>query len=1212
MYQRNTCSDAGPGSREVLRYALWVDRGGTFTDCVLVDRATGKARVGKFLSSDMAALTGFRALLGIDSDTCSVPGCEVRMGTTLGTNALLERSGPRTALVTSRGFADLLQVRDQTRSELFSLSSARSAPLADRVAELEHRGLAEGSIGSESPFEDVMETARSLREEGFESVAVAFVHGHLVPELEHSVVGVAQDAGLRTVVASSDVSAENGLLARAETALVDAYLTPVLATYLAKLRDAFGDSSRLWVMQSGGGLAEPARFRGKDSVLSGPAGGVVAVAHLAERFGLGPVVGFDMGGTSTDVSRFDGTFERRHETEVGGVVVRAPMVAVHTVAAGGGSVCRLEDDRMRVGPESAGAVPGPLCYGNHEACDLTLTDVNLALGRLVSDRFPMPLFREPVDRSLEAIASTLGGGQSSNGVAEGFFEVATEAMANAIRQVSVAKGYDIREHALVVFGGAAGQHVCAIARRLSIRRIVIHPLAGVMSAWGIGLAPLSWHREANVAGDPREAQAAAAVRSAVDRLVTEGREQLAGEGIVSVESEATVGLRYAGAEAVLDVPLEPVADLSARFEKEHEREFGYRRPLHAVEVTVVRVRVTGGGHEGPTLLDEVPNLPPARPSRRLWFGGRYLDVAVLDRERMQVRRRYDGPLLVLDATGTLVVEPGFTVERDDEGILFVRSDRCEPPCAVGARTGGVALVEGEAYELQTDPVRFEVLSHAFESTAEQMGAVLRRSAFSTNIRDRLDFSCAIFDAAGALVANAPHIPIHLGAMGASVRAVIRAHPEMVRGDAFATNDPTEGGSHLPDITVIAPVVDMEGRARFFVACRGHHADVGGMTPGSMPAFSRSLEDEGVVFRGERILRSGHFDERRVREILCGGAHPARRPDENLGDLQAQLASVRTGVGLMEELIRRFGMGAVESSMRHVLDRGERCVRRVIGQMSDGEYEFRDTLDDGTPLGVRATVRGEEMALDFSMTSNELADSNLNAPRAVAVACILYFLRTLVGEALPLNSGCLRPVRIIIPQRSLLAPSRERAVAGGNVETSQRLADLLFGAFGVCAASQGTMNNVTLGDESFGYYETIGGGGGAGPGFDGLSGVHVHMTNSRITDPEVLESRVPVRVERFGLRHGSGGCGRYRGGDGLVRELRALVPLDVSLLTERRLAGPFGLSGGEPGAAGRNLRLRLDGSMEELPAKTTLTLAAGEGIRIETPGGGGYGRPQPAP
>ena len=1200
MYREDVDEGREGGWVRSPRFAFWVDRGGTFTDCILWDRETGRVRVGKFLSDDTAPVTGLRSLLGIDRDNSDLPSCEVRLGTTLGTNALLERGGPRTALVTSRGFTDLLRVRDQTRPDLFSLRGERVEPLAQRVEGLRHRGGFDGSTVDESSPDEVSACLRSLLDDGYESLAVAFVYGHRAQRLESGVAEAARRAGFASVVASHEVSSENGLLARAETTVVDAYLTPILTAYFDALRAGFGESSRLWIMQSGGGLAEPARFRGKDSVLSGPAGGAVACAHLATRLSLGPVVGLDMGGTSTDVSRFDGGFERRHETTVGGVVVRAPMVAVSTVAAGGGSVCRFDGDRLVVGPESAGASPGPLCYGDPAANRLTLTDVNLALGRLATDRFPVQLDDAPVHEELGRIAGLVEPGRDPLDIADGFFEIATEAMAAAIRQVSVAKGYDIREHTLVVFGGASGQHACALARRLGVRRVLMHPLAGVMSAWGIGLSPLSWHGEASISGDASSEVTKAAVQTAFDRLAAQGRGHLKQDGVATATVEGAVGLRYAGVETTLDVPLFPLADLVSRFEREHAREFGYRRPGHPVEATVVRVRAYGGGHEGPTELESTHDLPKVRAPRRLRWGGEWLDVPVVDREHLEVNHRVHGPLLVLDATGTLVVEPGFTAEKDEEGILTVCAESMEPAVVHRTVDGGSARA--------VDQVRLEVMSRALSSVAEQMGSTLQRSAMSTNIRDRLDFSCAVFDATGELVANAPHIPIHLGAMGESVRAVSRSHPDMNAGDVFVTNDPSQGGSHLPDITVVAPGFDQSGQRRFFVACRGHHADVGGVTPGSMAARSRSLREEGVVFRGERIVCADRFDEVLVRDILSAGPHPARRPDENLGDLQAQLASVRAGVRVMHELFERFGQDTVSESMQDVLAHGEACVRRAIGRLRDGCYRFEDVFDDGIQLQLKATVSGESMELDFSGTASEQTRSNLNAPRAVTIACVLYFLRTLVGETIPLNDGCLRPVSLIIPDRTLLSPGPDRAVAGGNVETSQRLVDVLCGAFGLCAASQGTMNNLTFGDDSFGYYETIGGGAGAGPHFAGASGVHVHMTNSRITDPEVLESRLPLRVEEFGLRRGSGGAGQHVGGDGLVREIRALAPLQVSVLSERRSTSPFGLDGGGAGATGRNLHLQLDGSVRSLASKATLRIEAGERIRIETPGGGGYGVP----
>jgi 5-oxoprolinase (ATP-hydrolysing) len=1155
-----------------LRYALWVDRGGTFTDVLLLDRASGIVRAVKVLSNE-GFERGFRDLIGLPQG--ELPPVEVRMGTTVGTNALLERRGAATTLVVTRGFADLVRVRDQARPDLFALDIARPPPLAADVVEVGSRAAPDGTVIARD----------SLVIPAATSVAIVLVHGHRAPELERALGrGTAAHVSY-----SHEVAPETGLLARLETTVADAYLTPLLASYLRSVEASIG--SNVWVMQSSGGLTRSDRFRGRDSVLSGPAGGVVACEYLARLAGLERAVGLDMGGTSADVCRIEGAPERRHENEIAGVRLRVPMLAVHTVAAGGGSVCRYEGERLQVGPESAGADPGPLVYGRAAATDLTLTDVNVVLGRVAPERFPIPLDRARADAALEAMSRTLeagGVGRSPIELAEGFFEIAIERMASAIRKVTVERGHDVRDHALIVFGGAAGQHACALARRLGIRTMVAHPFAGVMSALGMGVAPISWHGVRDVGARPVEPGLVGALRAIAAELEDEGVRALRDQGVEATSRTHRAVARYRGTDAVLDVPLDPGSEelFQTRFHRAHGREYGYTRRGHPVEVVRVRTEVSGGAYEAPIAIEREPEGPPVfvRPLR---VEGRFVDAPAYRREALPLDRPIAGPALVLDATGTFVVEPGFELVARADGLLFIHA--VGPPSRAAEAT------------VEVDPVRLEVMSHAFMAVAEEMGVVLERTSLSPNIRERRDYSCAVFDPSGMLVANAPHIPVHLGAMGEAVRGVLRAHPDLAPGDVFATNDPALGGSHLPDITVITPVHDRAMTLRFFVASRGHHADVGGITPGSMPPFSSTLAEEGIVLRGERIVAAGAFDRDRARALFTAGDHPARRPDENLADLEGQIAAGNAGRRLLAELCDRYGADVVTAYLGHVIDLGEREVRARIRELGDGEFAFEDLLDEGAKIRVKAVVRGDEIALDFEGTSPEVA-TNLNAPRSVTTACVLYVLRCLVGRAIPLNDGCLRPVSIRIPPRSILDPSPERAVAGGNVETSQRVVDVLLGALGKLAGSQGTMNNVTFGNATYGYYETIGGGAGAGPSFDGASGVHVHMTNSRITDVEVLESRYPVRVVEFGLRRGSGGRGRHRGGDGLVRELEFLEPATVSILSERRVHAPFGLEGGEPGARGRNL---LDGV--DLGGKCTVEVKAGARLRIETPGGGGFGR-----
>ncbi len=1176
-----------------MHYEVWIDRGGTFTDCVGLDRRTGEVRVAKVLSSDRAPLEGIRQLLGL-ADHAPIPPADIRMGTTLATNALLERKGTRTGLVTTRGFGDLLEIGNQTRPELFALEIRKPPPLHAATLELDARLGADGTVLARPDESAVREGLARLRAAGIESLAVVFLHAYRSGELEDSVAAAARAAGFRHVSPSHEVAAEMGMVARGDTTVADAYLTPLIRDYVEGLLAEL-TGSRLRIMQSSGGLTDAHRFRGRDSVLSGPAAGVVACAHVARASGLARVIGFDMGGTSTDVSRWDGSFERVYETEIAGVRMRAPTILVHTVAAGGGSICRYDGHRFTVGPESAGADPGPLCYGRPEARELTLSDVNLALGRVAQDRFPFPLETARVDAALDGLAARLreeGDGRDGLDVAEGFFRIAIENMAAAIREITVERGHDVRDYALVVFGGAGGQHACALARRLGVRTLILHPMAGVLSAFGMGVAPVGWHGEADAGRHELGPGLLARLTPGYEALERVGRDTLAAEGAdpEAVRIERRLDLRYRGTETALTLGVPAGVDedaLRTAFERLHEREFGYARPEHPVEAVTARLEATWERVAPPLSPPGTTAEPGPLRHAPVRIAGRTHDVPVFLREHLPVGAPLAGPLLVLEETGTVVVEPGFDLTLEEDGRL-VLVDRGGAP--------------GEAASTALDPVLLEIFNNLFMSIAEQMGTVLRRTALSTNIRDRLDFSCAVFDREGGLVANAPHIPVHLGAMGESVRAIVALHPRPEPGDVFVTNDPAAGGSHLPDVTAVTPVHGADGEVAFFVASRGHHADIGGITPGSMPPFSHALAEEGVVLRGVRVVRRGRFDRDAVERLLVRAPHPARRPEDNLADLEAQIAANRRGERLLRELVERYGRDVVDAYMRHVQDNAAARVSEAIARIPEGEHRFEDALDDGTPVCVTLRVRGERLVVDFEGTGPE-SGGNLNAPRAVTIAAVLYVMRCLVGESIPLNSGCLRPVEVRIPEGCLLSPGPDRAVAGGNVETSQRVVDVLLGALGRVAASQGTMNNLSFGDQTFGYYETIAGGAGAGEGFAGASGVHTHMTNSRLTDPEVLEARFPVRLWELEIRRGSGGRGRFRGGDGLVREIEALRPLRFSILSERRVRAPFGLGGGEPGARGRNVH---DG--REIGGKAEVDVAAGGRIRIETPGGGGFGAP----
>jgi len=1218
------------------RWQFWIDRGGTFTDCLGRDPASGAIRVAKVLSSDDAPLIGMRRLLGL-ADDAPIPPSDVRMGTTIATNALLERKGTPCALVITRGFRDLLAIGNQVRPEIFDIEIRKPELLYRRVLEIDARADADGGTLVRPDPGELRARLREIRDSGIDSLAVVLLHAYRAGDLEREVGAAAREIGFDHISLSHEVAAEIGMVGRGDTTVVDAYLTPLIRDYVAGLLAELPGST-LRLMQSSGGLTDADRFRGRNSVLSGPAAGVVACSHLANEALLPGAIGFDMGGTSTDVSRIDGSFERVYETEVAGVRLRAPMMAIHTVAAGGGSVCRYQGLRLTVGPDSAGATPGPLCYGHADADALTVTDVNLVLGRVVPDHFPFALDADRARAALAHLGAPLG--RSAGELGAGFFSIANHNMAEAIRQVTIARGRDVRDYALIVFGGAGGQHACAIARQLGIRTLLFHRFAGVLSAYGMGLADVSWHGVADAARIALDDELMPRLHARFERLTEQGRRVLRAEGFDDEHIAITqrIDLRYRGTDTPLTLAVHDGNALRVDFDAEHARLFGYTRPEHTIEAVAVRVEVVGRDRaplrtRGVTEPPERPVTPPPLRTTPLWIDDGYVDVPLYDRDHLARGVQVDGPAVVMEDTGTIVVDPGFRLSVIDTMRLVVRDvagasviaarmaeqpphpaspQRGEEPEDVPSPAGGGGLGRGWGTAPSTapsiapgaapDPVLLEVFNNLFMSIATQMGSALRRTALSTNIRERLDFSCAVFDRDGGLVANAPHIPVHMGAMGESVRHVVTAHPQPRPGDVYATNDPAAGGSHLPDVTVVTPIHDDRGSLILFTASRGHHADIGGITPGSMPPLSRSIDEEGAVLRALRIVRGGRFDEPAVMAALTAGTYPARNPRDNIADLQAQIAANQTGARLLLRAIDHYGLDTVAAYMRHVQDNAAAQVAGEIRALADGEHSFRDALDDGTPICVTLRVDGDHMEIDFSRTGPQVP-GNLNAPRAVTMAAVIYVLRTLVAAPIPLNSGCLRPVNVRIPAGSVLAPKPGAAVCGGNVETSQRIVDVLLGALGRAAASQGTMNNLTFGDDQFGYYETIAGGGGAGPSFDGASGVHTHMTNTRITDPEILEARFPVRLLEFSLRRGSGGAGRHRGGDGVVRELELLQPMRVSILSERRVFAPFGLAGGSAGAKGRNLH-----NGTELGGKASVDAEAGDRIRIETPGGGGYGPP----
>ena len=1167
-----------------MRPLIAIDRGGTFTDAVLWDRVTGEQRLTKVLSGAGSPLTAIRSVLGLGPKD-AIPPCEVRLGTTVATNALLERKGRPTGLIITRGFKDLLRIGTQARPQLFELDIKRPEPLYHAVAEVDARLTASGQVLLRPRQSDAEALYERYRKDGITSLAIVVIHAHKNPELELELADWARPY-FDSIVLGHQASREEGLLARASTTVLEAFLGPALSQHLGDLAAELPGSDLL-VMQSSGGLSKPEALRGPAALLSGPAGGVVAGTHVARRLGAERLVTLDMGGTSTDVSVVPLGPDLLLESELAGVTVRSPMVDVRTVAAGGSSICSFDGHALTVGPESVGSRPGPLCFGNAEASELSLTDVDLLLGRLVPDCFPIPLNVEAArGGALRVLGRVHAAGHqlSLRDLLLGFRRIAAAHMAEAIREVTVDRGLDPRASPLLVFGGAAGQHACEVARALGVTRIVVHRASSVLSALGIALADETALESSDAGRAPLEALQGPGVEQAYVELEARARARLAGSASTA-EWERTALLAYRGTTTALPVRFDTPERMLAEFERAHRQKFGFLRAGTPVLAQSLRLLGRRRSAEPRPSDDEHRQATLTRSSVTVVAGDGQDAVAPLVGLPLPPGALVPGPALLVDETSTIWVEPGFVARPDGELLLIELLE----PIPVATSTAGL------------DPALLEVMSARFMSIAQQMGRTLARSAQSTNIRERLDFSCAVFDRECRLVANAPHIPVHLGAMGDSVRAVLRAFPELDRGQVALTNDPAAGGSHLPDITVITPVLSPGSqRPSYFVASRGHHADVGGKTPGSMPPHATTLAEEGVVLPPLLAVSGGLFQEESLRHALTAGPWPARDVEQNLGDLRAQIAANRLGAELLLELEREVSAPVVQAYMQHLLEVSAAKVEAQIAELPAGPHSAALTLDDGTRLEVTLSVVGQKLIVDFAGTSPEV-DSNFNAPRSVTQAAVLYFVRTLTGHRLPLTDGCLWPVTLVIPPKSILDPSSGRAVSSGNVETSMQICDLLFRASGRSAASQGTMNNLTFGNPSFGYYETIAGGAGAGPDFDGQSGVHTHMTNTRITDAEVLESRYPVRVWRFELRAGSGGAGLHPGGDGLLRELEALAPLAGNIVSERRRAGSPGLSGGGAGRPGRNT---LDGV--DLGGKASFDWARGQRLCIETPGGGGYG------
>ena len=1213
-------------------WQFWIDRGGTFTD-IVARRPDGTLATAKLLSEnpgryDDAAVEGIRRLLGlapgepIDAARVEV----VKMGTTVATNALLERKGEPLVLAVTRGFRDALRIAYQNRPKLFERRIALPVLLYRDVIEIDARLGAAGRVVRACVLAAARASLQRAWDAGLRAVAVVLMHGYRHSAHEERVAAIAREIGFTQVSVSHRVSPLVRFVARGDTTVVDAYLSPVLRRYVERVAAAM-QGVRLQFMQSNGGLTDAHAFQGKDSILSGPAGGIVGMARVSAAAGFERVIGFDMGGTSTDVSHFAGEFEREFETLVAGVRMRAPMMSIHTVAAGGGSILHFDGARMRVGPDSAGADPGPACY--RRGGPLTVTDANVMLGKLQPAFFPA-VFGPEGDQPLDAdvvrerfaelaarIGAATGRAMSPEEVAQGFVDIAVANMANAIKKISVQRGYDVTRYTLTTFGGAGGQHACGVADALAMPRVLAHPLAGVLSAYGMGLAEQVAMRERSIERRLDDAGIAEAL-GALAQLDAQARAELLaqGEREQSIRVRHRLHLRYEGTDTSLPVEAGEEAAMREGFEAAYRQRFAFLMPDRALVIESAVVEALGESGQGASLAPPGHRAGPLEPQARVrvFAAGAWHDTPLYRRERMIAGDTVDGPAVIAEATATTVIEPGWRAAMSARGDLVL--ERHEPrPRRVAVGT-------------DADPVMLEIFNNLFMSIAEQMGYRLQNTAHSVNIKERLDFSCAVFDRDGNLVANAPHMPVHLGSMGASVRAIIDAHvgpqarsrgaAQLEPGDVYVLNDPYAGGTHLPDVTVVTPVFDAAGREiLLYVGSRGHHADIGGTTPGSMPPGSVHIDEEGVLLTDFPLVRAGRLREAELREALASARYPARNPDQNLADLRAQVAANEKGREELLKMVQHFGLDVVRAYMAHVQDNAEASVRRVIGALKDGAFEL--PLDNGAVIRARIAVDRERRAatIDFGGTSAQ-QPNNFNAPHAVTMAAVLYVFRTLVDDEIPMNAGCLKPIDVVVPEGSMLNPRYPAAVVAGNVETSQCITNCLYGALGVMASGAPTMSNFTFGNDRYQYYETISGGSGAGGqfdeagrlvgGFDGTALVQTHMTNSRLTDPEILELRFPVRLDSYEIRAGSGGAGRWRGGDGGTRRIRFLEPMTASILANGRVHPAFGAAGGAAGAPGADYVVRADGRVDRLRHADRAELGAGDVFVVETPGGGGFGAP----
>ncbi|PLX36518.1 MAG: 5-oxoprolinase [Hyphomicrobiales bacterium] len=1198
------------------KWDFWIDRGGTFTD-IVARKPDGSLKAHKLLSENPesyrdAAIQGIRELLGVASGE-PIPAAQVsavKMGTTVATNALLERKGDRTLLVITRGFRDALRIGYQARPEIFAKEIILPEQLYESVVEVAERVRADGTIEAEPDLAAVRADLQAAFDTGIRAVAVVLMHAYAFPEHEKRVAKVAREIGFTQVSVSHEVSPLIKLVGRGDTTVVDAYLSPILRRYVEQVasqlnagEQAVGaEATKLMFMMSSGGLTAADLFQGKDAILSGPAGGVVGAVETSRMAGFEKVIGFDMGGTSTDVSHYDGEFERAFETEVAGVRMRAPMMRIHTVAAGGGSILFFDGARFRVGPDSAGANPGPKCY--RRGGPLAVTDANVMVGKLLPDYFP-PIFGPNRDERLDGgavkaafadMAGEIGNGRTPEDVADGFLKIAVENMANAIKKISVQRGYDVTEYALTCFGGAGGQHACMVADALGMKTVLIHPLSGVLSAYGMGLAQIRADRQQAVV-KRLEADTPAMLAPVLDALSGEVTAELTGQGLAASDIIVLrrAHLRYEGSDMPIQIPFTSTEEMIAIFEEAHKKQFGFIFEDKPVVVEAIEVEAVGGDVDM-TEPAHTParGTPEAAGQNPIFSDGCWHDAAIYRREALAPGHKLGGPALIVEPHQTIVVEPGWQAEISSlDHVILTRA---------------VPLPKRTALGTDADPVMLEVFNNLFMSIAEQMGMTLQNTAYSVNIKERLDFSCAVFASEGTLVANAPHMPVHLGSMDRSVETIIELNKGRIApGDVFALNAPYNGGTHLPDITVVTPVFDeAESEVLFWVASRGHHADVGGTAPGSMTPLATNVDEEGVLIDNFKLVDRGRFDEAGLIQLLTGNKYPVRNVTQNIADLKAQIAANEKGVQELRKMVGHFGLDVVRAYMGHVQDNAAESVRRVIDALKDSEFSL--TTDQGATIKVKITVDKEkrEATVDFTGTS-PVQPNNFNAPEPVARAAVLYCFRVMVEDNIPMNAGCLRPINVIIPDGCMLKPSYPAAVVAGNVETSQHVTNALFGALDAMAASEGTMNNLTFGNDTYQYYETICSGSPAGPGFNGTSGVHVHMTNSRLTDPEILEFRFPVLLEDFHIRKGSGGKGKWHAGDGTSRTIRFLETMDCAILSSHRTVPPHGLHGGELGEVGHTIVHRTDGSEQELAGCDHTVLNPGDTVTVITPTGGGYGK-----